>query len=191
MAGDSGELGVQLAPEGPVLGLRAAALTVQTGVQGSWPRLPDRSQAPDLAQALGDGVMLDLGGEGRVGYGVVCRLLPKPPNFTPQPASLKPLSGGLMGWHRVCLGAACTFRMSSWLSASKTIASGASLLSEPQKPTVRRPAGFCPSFHHWRDLAVDVAELPARLVLHERDARLDRSGASVKGDGHGLLDRAP
>ena len=44
--------------------------------------------------------------------------------------------------------------MSSWLSASKAITSGASLLSEPQKPTVRRPAGFFPSFHHSRDLAV-------------------------------------
>src|SRR5207247_10200175 len=87
---------------------------------------------------------------------------------------------------------AIIFRMSSWLSASKTITSGASLLSEPQKPTVRRPAGLLglvsPPARLGRQ--VDVAELPAGPVLHERDVEHGRPSRASSGPAPGDRQRA-
>src|SRR2546426_11678144 len=44
-----------------------------------------------------EAVHLDLAESGVGTASFCCRLLPTPPNFTPQPASLKRLSGGLRG----------------------------------------------------------------------------------------------
>src|SRR5438876_883512 len=96
---------------------------------------------------------------------------------------------------------AIIFRMSSWLSASKTITSGASLLSEPQKPTVRRPAAFSPSFHHWRDLAVRSTSPSCQRGSFFTNAMKSMGGppcapsglapGRASGDGLGSPDRAP